>query len=123
MATTTLALNSNWDLYADASCNIATLSGGAQLAQDAASACRCFLGELYFDTSQGVPYWQQFLGTGTMPPQALIIAKLQAAAMTVPGAQSATVAITSIVGRTVRGTVSVTGTGTVGNAVTGTASF
>jgi len=122
MTTTTLALNASWDLYADSSGNIATLSGGAQLAQDAASACRCFLGELYFDTSQGVPYWQRLLGTGTLPPQSLIIAKLQAAALTVVGVETATITITSITARTVRGTVAVTGT-ISGVVVSGTASF
>ena len=123
MSATTLQLSAAWDLMSDASGNIATISGGAQLAQDAASSCRCFLGELYFDTSQGVPYWQNLLGTGTTPPQAIIVAKLQAAAMTVPGVQSATVTITSITARTCRGTVSVTGTDAAGNAVSGTATF
>lgn len=107
--TSTLALDSvNWDLTVDANGNIATTSGGAQLAQDAASACRLFLGELYYDTTQGVPYWGQLLDTGVAPPDSLIVAKLEAAALTVPGVETASVTIKSITGRTVTGTVTVT---------------
>ncbi len=123
MTTTTLALNSaTWDLYA-ANGDIATVSAGAQLAQDAASACRLFLGELWFDTTQGVPYWQQLLGIGTQPPNSLIVAKLQAAALTVPGVATATVVITGITTRTVTGTITVTGTDSNGNTITGTSNF
>lgn len=121
--TTTLELdNANWDLVVDASGNIATITGGAQLAQDAASACRLFLGELWFDTTQGVPYWQQLLGTGVAPPNSLIVAKLEAAAMTVSGVQTASVAIKSITDRTVTGTVTVTGA-VGGTPVSASASF
>lgn len=121
--TITLALSADWDLTVDANGNVATVSGGSQLAQDAASACRLFLGELWFDTTQGVPYWQQLLGTGTQPPNSLITAKLEDAALTVPGVETASVTITNITARTVVGTVTVSGTDAAGNSVTGTASF
>lgn len=123
MATTLALDDANWDLTVDANGNIATVSGGAQLAQDAASACRLFLGELYYDVSQGVPFWGQLLGTGTLPPNSLIVAKLEAAALTVIGVETASISITSITKRTVSGTVTVSGTDSSGNTIGGTASF
>lgn len=110
-----------WDLTVDAHGNIATVSGIQQLAQDAASACRLFLGELWFDTSQGVPYWQQFLGV--LPPQSLVTAKLTAAALGVPGVNKASITITTFTARTVRGYVTVTGTAANGQTQTATVAF
>jgi hypothetical protein len=103
----TLLLNpQTWDLVVDASNNIAVAGNPYSLAQDAASAIKLFLGELYFDTTQGVPYFQQILGK--LPNVSLLKAKLAAAALTVPGVVSATVFITSIVNRQVSGQVQVT---------------
>lgn len=102
----TLLLNpQTWDLMLDASGNIAVASDPYSLAQDAASAIRLFQGELWFDTTQGVPYFQQILGQPLN--LSLIKAKLAAAALTVPGVVSATVIITSFSGRTVTGQVQV----------------
>lgn len=106
MASTLLLDRTSWDLVLDANGNIAVAAAPYQIAQDAASACRTFLGEVYYDTTQGVPYWQSILGKN--PPISLIKAKLVAAAMTVPGVVSARCFISSIQGRTVRGQVQVT---------------
>jgi hypothetical protein len=63
----TLALDrTTWDLFLDARGDIAVASNPYSLAQDAASAIRLFSGELYYDTTQGVPYFGQILGQ--MPP-------------------------------------------------------
>lgn len=105
-----------WDLMTDASSNIAVADDPYSLAQDAASAIKLFLGELWFDTTQGVPYFEQLFGR---PPNiTLIKAKLATAAETVPGVVSAVVFVTSIVGRNVSGQVQVTdssGTTTAAN--------
>jgi len=103
----TLLLNpSTWDLTIDASGNIAVASDPYSLAQDAASAIKLFLGELWYDTAQGIDYWGQIIG---YPPNVpLLKKKLADAAMTVPGVVSATVFITSIAGRTVTGQVQIT---------------
>ena len=105
-----------WDLTIDASGNIAVADDPYSLAQDAASAVKLFLGELWFDTTQGVPYFTQLFGS---PPNvSLIKAKFATAALTVPGVMSATVFITSITDRTVSGQVQVTdssGTTTAAN--------
>lgn len=95
-----------WDLCADASGNIAVASAPYSLAQDAACAIRLFKGELWYDTSQGVPYFGQILGK--TPPIAAMKAAFVAAALTVPGVVSAVCYISSVVGRTVTGQVQVT---------------
>lgn len=95
-----------WDLVLDASGNIAVAAEPYALAQDAASACKLFLGELYYDTSQGIPYFQQILGK--FPSLALVKAQLVVAAMTVPGVVAAQVFITSLSGRALSGQVQVT---------------
>lgn len=103
----TLALDPDaWDLTVDADGNIATVSDGEQLAQDAASAIRLFAGELWFDTTQGIPYFAQILGRSV--PLALAKAYFVNAAETVPGVVSAVCYITAITGRGVSGQVQVT---------------
>ncbi|WP_457154101.1 hypothetical protein, partial [Mesorhizobium sp. P5_C1] len=75
-------------------------------AQDAASAIRLFVGELFFDTTQGVPYFDQILGK--MPPISLLKAYLNQAALTVPGVVKAQTFILSFTDRIVTGQVQVT---------------
>ena len=53
---------SGWDLYLDVNGNIAVRSGGIALAQDVASAVRTFQGECWYDSTLGVPYFQNILG-------------------------------------------------------------
>ena len=134
MTVSTLALNPlTWDLMTDVNGNIATVndSEGVQQSQDAASACRLFSGELWFDTTQGVPYWQML---GQLPPVSLIESNYVVAAETVTNVESASVSVISLQNqpggidvrfqnsRTVTGTVSVTGTTSTGNVI-GTATF
>ena len=108
-AGTTLLLDQTlWDLCADASGNIALAAPPYALAQDAASACKLFIAELWYDTTQGVPYIQQILGK--YPPLSLVKAQLAAAALTVPGVVTAQVFITSFAGRKLAGQVQVTDT-------------
>lgn len=134
MTITTLKLDTDtWDLTSHNG-NIATVddSDGEQQAQDAASACRLFLSELWFDTTQGVPYWQQMLGQ--LPPISLIESNFVTAAETVTNVESASVEVISLmnqpVSRTLRfnenrvvtGTVSVTGPTSTGSVI-GIATF
>lgn len=97
---------SSWDLVLDASGNIALASDPYSLAQDAACACRTFLGEVYYNTAIGIPYWQQILGH--LPTLQYVKSQLAAAAETVPGVMSAQVFITSFVNRQISGQVQVT---------------
>lgn len=95
-----------WDLVLDVNGNIALADVPYALAQDAASAIRTFLGECWYNTTIGVPYFPTLLG---QPPNLqLIKSKLEGAAKTVPDVVSAKCFITSIVGRRVAGQVQVT---------------
>lgn len=59
---TSLKLTSDWDLQLDDMGNIATVDGGLQVAQDVATSCRVWKGEMIYDTERGVPYKEEILG-------------------------------------------------------------
>lgn len=103
---TLLLDRTTWDLCLDSFGNIALASEPYALAQDAASAIRLFAGELWYDTTQGIPYFAQILGR--TPPIALMKSQFVAAALTVPGVVSARCFINSISDRKVTGQIQVT---------------
>lgn len=98
-----------WDLCLDAKGNIAVATEPYSIAQDVACACKLFLAELYYDTTKGIPYFEQILGH--RPPLSVLKAKLVQAALTVPGVSSAIVFVSAITDRQVQGQVQVTTTG------------
>lgn len=100
---------STWDLVLDSKRNIAVASAPYSLAQDVASAIKTFLGEVWYNTTLGVPYFTQILGE--TPPIAVFQEYMIAAALTVPGVVSATCVISSFIGRTVIGQVQFTDAG------------
>lgn len=100
---TLLLDQTKWDLVLDAAGNIAVASAPYSLAQDVASACRLFLGELWYARDKGIPYFGEILGH--TPPVALITGHMEAAALTVPGVVSAQCVITNSAGRSVTGTL------------------
>jgi len=95
-----------WDLTSDLDGNIAMATNPYAIAQDVASALRLFKGECFFDTTRGVPYFNQILGRA--PPLAFLKAKFVTAAMTVPEVVNAIAFVASIIGRKVTGQVQVT---------------
>jgi hypothetical protein len=95
-----------WDLCKDANGNIAMATGPYALAQDVASAIKTFLGEVWYDTTLGIPYLSQILGK--TPPITLFQQYMVDAALTVPGVVKATCVISSFEGRTVTGQVQFT---------------
>lgn len=104
-----------WDLVKDASGNIAVADDPYSKAQDAASAIKLFEGELYYDTSRGVPYWNKDDPTapgqilGAAPPISYIKQKIVDAAKTVPGVVAAVAFIRAIgTDRRVTGQVQIT---------------
>lgn len=97
-----------WDLVLDLFGNIAVASDPYSQAQDAASAIRLFQGELWYDTTQGVPYWASILGKA--PPLSLMKAKFVAAALTVPGIVSAQCFISGVKNRQITGQVQLSNT-------------
>lgn len=116
MADTLLLDPDAWDLVLDNAGNIALASskypndstkGEAYgQAQDASCQIRLFQGELIYDTAQGIPYWEEILGQ--LPPTQLMTAKLEQAAMLVPGVIDAVAKITSVADRLVTGLVEIT---------------
>jgi hypothetical protein len=94
-----------WDLAVDTAGNIAVASDPYSQAQDAASAIRTFEGEVYFDTTLGIPYFQQILGYS--PPLSLMKAYFNSSALTVPGVTKAQSFITSWENRSVAGQVQI----------------
>lgn len=99
----------------DANSNIAVASDPYSLAQDAASAIKLFLGELWYDTTQGVPYFSQILAQNPAPT--LIKSKFVAAALTVPEVESAVVFLTEISPRKIGGQVQISTVGGESQAV------
>lgn len=89
VATPPPAVSSGWDLYVDTSGNLATVTDLAAQLQDVAAACRLFLGELWYDTTQGIPYLPNVLGRAP-PPLSFLSAQLQKAGLTVPGVAAIT---------------------------------
>ncbi|NBW08587.1 MAG: hypothetical protein EBR82_11240 [Caulobacteraceae bacterium] len=103
---TLLLDQTTWDLCLDAAGDIAIAADPYAMAQDVASAIRLFIGEAWYDTALGVPYFEQILGRA--PPVSLIKEQLTRAALTVPGVVAATCTLASIVNRQLTGQVRVT---------------
>jgi hypothetical protein len=97
---------SQWDLLTDAAGNIAMASDPYAKAQDVASALRTFLGEVWYNTTVGIPYFQQILGH--TPPVTLFQEMMVQAAKTVPGVASAKCTISAFEDRRVTGQVEFT---------------
>ena len=115
MATTLLLDLDGWDVCLDALGNWALASEPYSQSQDVASAGRVFAGEAYYDTSLGVPYFSDVLGRSQ--PSQILRARLQLAALTVPGVIDATALLTVGRDRTMRGQIEfVTDDGTQGTA-------
>ena len=103
----TLCLDvSTWDLFADASGNIAMATPPYSTAQDVASAIKTFLGECWFDTTRGIPYLPNILGA--KPPIAIFQAYMVNVALAVPGVLTAQCVINSFVGRKISGQIQFT---------------
>lgn len=93
----------SWDLITDNYNNIAMASAPYALAQDVASAIKTFIGEEWYDVTQGVPYFEQILGQ--FPPLSLVRAQLTRVALLVPGVVEVRVVFIDFVNRTLRGQV------------------
>ena len=103
MYKTLLLDQDKWDLVLDSAGNIAVASTPYALAQDVASAVRLFIGELWYDTEKGIPYFEDVLGH--LPPVSLVVSYIENAALTVPGVVSARCIISSIDARSVSGQI------------------
>ena len=105
-----------WDLVLDTSGNIALASNPYAIAQDVASAVKLFLGECWYDTTKGIPYFDQVLGH--LPPQSVVKSYVEGAALTVPEVVQAQCTIVSIKDRVLTGQIEVIDTEGVSHNVT-----
>jgi len=96
----------NWDLCLDANGSIAVARPPYSTAQSVSCAIRTVLGECYYDTTLGIPYFGNILGKN--PPLTYVISQMEAAALSVPAVVSATCTISSVEGRAVTGQVEFT---------------
>lgn len=103
MYSTILLDQVEWDSVLDSQHNIAVAAPPYALAQDVASAVRTFLGELYYNTQRGIPYFQEILGY--LPPASLLTQLISNMAMTVPGVVTAQTFITSFDAGSVQGQI------------------
>jgi hypothetical protein len=108
---------SRWDLVVDVNGNLAVASDPYGLAQDAACRLRTFVGDIYYDQTQGIDYFGLLLGQ----PVSLTLLKstLAGEALKVPGVVSAQVFISAFdpIVRQVSGQVQITdATGTIAAA-------
>lgn len=106
MASTLLLDIDLWDLVADANGNIAVASDPYSVVQDVASACRVFVGDMWYDETDGIPYFENILGVKVS--LAYIKAQMVAAANSVPGCSNAIVYFSGINGRKLTGQVQFT---------------
>jgi hypothetical protein len=114
----TLYLNpETWDLAVDVNGNIALAEDPYASAQDAASQATLFIGELLYDTTQGVSWWNIL---GELPPIEYVRAQLVAAALLVPNVTAAQVYFSSFSQRAISGQLQVT---VAGYSTPGVASF
>lgn len=81
-----------WDLSLDAAGNIALASGPYAVAQDVASACRTWQGELWYDTTLGVNF-ESLLWN--MPGASVVQQAFNQQALTVSSVATATTSITA----------------------------
>lgn len=95
-----------WDICKDANGNIAVASEPYAVAQDVASECRVFFGEVFYDTSRGVHYFEEVLGF--RPPLSALRSQYVTAALTVPTVVEAQCFFNGLEGRKLTGQIQVT---------------
>lgn len=104
-----------WDLVLDSAGNIALATPPYALAQDVASAVRLFAGELWYNTTLGIPYFEEILGH--LPPLSLLTGYIENAARTVPGVVTAQCIISSFNSREIGGQIQFVDENGANNAV------
>lgn len=94
-----------WDLVLDSNGDIALTDEPYAIAQDVASAVRTFLGECWYNTTLGIPYWNNILGE--LPPTEWVKQQLVTVALTVPNVAEAQVVFANFVGRELTGQIQI----------------
>ena len=106
--TTTIFLDPRtWDMTLDANGNIAVATSTYQKAQDIASSCRVFIGDLYFKQNEGIPYLESILGRNKYPI-GLYQSELYRRAMSVDGVVSVNIKLNQLSERELTGMIEFT---------------
>jgi len=92
-----------WDLALDAKGNWALASDPYAISQNVSTACRLIRGELYYDTTKGVPLWSDIFNNAYPVP--LLKADMEEAALAVDGVNGAVVYVTDLTGRNLTGQI------------------
>ncbi|AOM39696.1 hypothetical protein [Xenorhabdus hominickii] len=107
MQTCSLRLNpDDWDIMLDAAGDLAITQNPYAVAQDVACACSTFLGECWYDTTLGIPYYQRIFGH--WPGTQLINAKMEQEALKLTYVQSASCTAVSDANRSINGVMVIT---------------
>lgn len=105
-----------WDLVLDSNGNIAVANAPYSIAQDVASAERTFVGECWYDTRLGLPYWQKILGQ--YPPLSFVSQRLIDEAMRIPNVREVKVTYSNFLDRKLTGSVQIIDSDGVESGVT-----
>ncbi|AXE03424.1 hypothetical protein POJ91_001047 [Salmonella enterica] len=97
-----------WDILLDDTGNLAITDNPHAVAQDVACACSTFLGECWYDSTSGIPYWSRILGH--WPGTQLVNATLQQEALKLPTVSAAICQVSVDKARTVTGVLRITDT-------------
>ncbi len=105
---TLLLDRTTWDLCLDANGNLAVASDPYSQAQDVASACLAFFGEVWYNTTLGVMYKTKILGFKPSIP--FFKDQMVTQALTVPGVVSAQCFVQGLTNREFTGQIQFTNT-------------
>jgi hypothetical protein len=104
-----------WDLVLDSNNNIALAAAPYSIAQDVASATRTFIGECWYNSLLGIPYWQDILGK--LPPLQYISQQMIEQSFTIPNVAEAQVQYQTFNNRSLSGQIQIIDTDGAANNV------
>lgn len=90
----TLYLNDKWDIFSDASGQIALVSGAYAIAQNAANAVRLFKNDAYLAQTRGIPHFEIELGKAPAIAAPILRSRIRETVMNVKGVTGAEVDLT-----------------------------
>ncbi len=90
----TLYLNDKWDIFSDASGQIALVSGAYAIAQNAANAVRLFKNDAYLAQTRGIPHFEIELGKAPVIAAPILRTRIRETVLNVNGVTGAEVDLT-----------------------------
>lgn len=90
----TLYLNDKWDIFSDASGQIALVSGAYAIAQNAANAVRLFKNDAYLAQTRGIPHFEIELGKAPAIATPILRTRIRETVLNVNGVTGAEVDLT-----------------------------